>query len=58
MFEDILDDQERAASKRRQFIALLAFAIVTMVAVLVFGNISRVTPARRPVQAAPAPEDP
>jgi hypothetical protein len=56
-YDDLLDDQQRAASKRRQFIAVLGVAIVTIVAVLIFARFNTVRPAR-PSGVAPAAVQP
>ncbi len=44
---DLLDERQRALNKRRQFIAVLAVAVVTIVAVLIFARFNMVGPARR-----------
>ncbi|MDB4893684.1 MAG: hypothetical protein JWL61_5539 [Gemmatimonadetes bacterium] len=51
--DDLLDDQQRAASKRRQFIAVLAVAIVTIVAVLIFARLNTVRGTRPSAVASP-----
>ena len=52
-YKDLLDDQQSAASKRRQFIAVLAVAIVTIVLVLIYARFNTFTPTR-PSSVAPA----
>jgi hypothetical protein len=55
-YADILDEARRAASRRRQLIAVLAVALVTIVLVLIFARMNSVSPARR--QAAPVLVEP
>ena len=57
-YEEVLDEEQRAASRRRQIIAVLAFAIVTVIAVLIFANFNHISPARQQQQATPADEPP
>jgi uncharacterized membrane protein len=52
-WNDLLDEEQRAANRRRQFIAVLAVAVVTIAAVLIFARFSAVRPAQRQ-QVAPA----
>ena len=56
-FEDVLTEHERAASRRRQIIAVLCVAIVTIVAVLIFARLNTSRPTR-PSSVAPTAVQP
>jgi len=51
---DYLDDADRAASKRRQVIALLAVAVVVAMIVMLFARLNPVSRAQPQQQVAPA----
>lgn len=55
--KDLFEEEQRAASKRRQLIAVMAVAVAVIIIVSIFVNVSWVSPAR-PRDVTPAEVEP
>ena len=56
--KELFEEEKRAANRQRQFLAVLAFAVIVIATVMIFARVSSTPPARRQQPRAPEAVEP